>query len=754
VLPASRWLLLAFILVFLPRPALSDENAAYPESLRLPVVLRFLKDPRAFQRGFLRVGRAGHFVWADGTRARFWGVNIANKNLWIGHEEIDRVVTTLSRSGVNLVRFEAIDSRGGILEIGGQPGSRQLDPVKLEALHYWIYRLRQQGISYYLNLIDFRDFTEADQVPNGPALGRAAKPYAVFDPYLITLQKEYATQLLGTANPYTGLAPVDDPALVMLEICNEHGFFLNSERLERLVDPYRGTLEKMWGQWLIRRYGSRDAVARAWGRWKDLAVLESVEDPRDGTVRLPLLKPPSDAAASADDVRFAPARMRDGIEFLYQVQRAYFKTMRDHARGIGLKVPVTAVVSNDIAADLASVAAECDFLSENHYADHPRFSAKDWEGRYHYYNRNQLRDTTAGAFAPLTAALRWDNKPVVVREWGTVWPNRYRAVSVPEAVGYARLQDYDAMILFGYKTGENADRLVEFGYQADPPVWGLYALGALAFLRGDVQPSDVAALLVYTPSALFKGAGGPSDLLRLAWCVRLGTTFSLSAIVPRGGRVAATTVPPLPGRQPIVIPMDQPPTSEVVLSRVRVAGDRRPTLQNGTYTSTTGQLIRDSSAGRMLIDAPRLAAVAGELQLEPAVSAGALSVASASEIGTVMAISLDGLPLAQSKRYVVKMVTVAENTGQSLVQAAPGAAAPYVLATRGQGPVLTRGMASVNETVVSLNGSPLVSIGMANGTWECFVDGQSVYFWCDTPGMKAVVAGRPLITEAQAVQVR
>jgi len=74
-------------------------------------------------------------------------------------------------------------------------------------------------IYVYLDLLDFRTFTEAEGVVNAAALGRAAKPYAVFDNKLIELQQQYARQLLiEHVNPYTGLSYAQDPAVVMVEI--------------------------------------------------------------------------------------------------------------------------------------------------------------------------------------------------------------------------------------------------------------------------------------------------------------------------------------------------------------------------------------------------------------------------------------------------------------------------------------------------------------------------------------------------------
>src|SRR5205085_7595653 len=144
------------------------------------------------------------------------------KSVWVDRQTIDRVVDVLARSGCNMVRFEALDSIGGFLDVPGSSSSRKIDPDKLAILDYWISRLRERGIYYYLDLLDFRQFKEGDGVPNADQLGRAAKPYAFFDRRLIELQKEFARQLLQHKNPLTGLRYADDPSLALVEICNEH----------------------------------------------------------------------------------------------------------------------------------------------------------------------------------------------------------------------------------------------------------------------------------------------------------------------------------------------------------------------------------------------------------------------------------------------------------------------------------------------------------------------------------------------------
>ncbi|MDI6783748.1 MAG: hypothetical protein QME64_06605, partial [bacterium] len=73
----------------------------------------YLLDAPAGKRGFLTVRPDGHFYFTDGTRARFWGVTITQEHIDIPHERIDRIVDTLARAGVNLVRLHSLDNRGG-----------------------------------------------------------------------------------------------------------------------------------------------------------------------------------------------------------------------------------------------------------------------------------------------------------------------------------------------------------------------------------------------------------------------------------------------------------------------------------------------------------------------------------------------------------------------------------------------------------------------------------------------------------------
>lgn len=690
----------------------------YQPSLKLIDPVRYLGEPGP---GFLTAGHGG-FRWHDGSRARFWGINVANRNLWIPGKEIDKVVDAMARSGVNLVRFEALDSRGGMLEIPGKPGTRKLNPQKLKTLHYWISRLHQKKIHYYFDLIDFRDFVAEDGVENAKAIGRAGRPYAVFDEKLIELQKEYATQLLTTRNPFTKLKPVEDPYLALLEICNESGFFLYAKVTDNLVEPYRSGLQKKWNNWLKARF-NRDQLANRWG-----PALGDGEDPNAGTVRLPHLTGSPDPQA----------RQADGVEFLCDTQRAYFTTMLAHLRGLGLKIPVTAVVSSDIPCDVESVAAVLDFTSENHYVDHPSFGGADWQGKYYYQNKNGLRDPSRFGFAPFTGQLRWGDKPVVVREWATTWPNGFRAGSIPEAAAYARLQDFDGMILFGYKTGADGPRLVEFGFQSDPTVWGLFSLGAMIFMRGDVAVATSVAFLEYSKSRLLQSELGVPDLVRLAYTYRLSSGVE-------GGRmpVGDLTVWPI---------SDMAQSADEWLTQAPVDGGGTA-LENGRFTSRTGQILRDTAKGRLSVTTLKTCLVAGELSGE-ALRAGPLELVSASGVGALVATSLDGFPLTSSRQVFMKMVTIAENTGQQLLPAPAGAPGPFVLEQAGTAPVKTLAESDKGTTEVRLGGHSVIELELVNGSWELLATAEGATFWCDSPGVRLSFAGREYTTGKEPIRLR
>lgn len=499
-------------------PVVSVQAKRFPDSSLAD--LSSLLDPPAGKHGFLHIGSDGHFYFADGLRARFFGVNVAARSVFVSESTIDEVVDVLARAGCNMVRLHHLDDTYGLID-GRRGDSQHLRPDRLRRLDYWIARLKARGIYTYLDLLDYRTFQPGDDVPNAAALGRGAKPYACFVPRLIELQRQYAVKLLCEhVNSFTGLSYANDPAVALVELFDENGLFIKHRQWGSLALPYRRQLQERWNAFLQARFGTTTALRRRWTNYRGREALLPGETLEQGTVKLPemTLGRPNEPPY-AHSLR-SPVRKNYGALFAYQVQRDYFRTMRQHLRRAGVKAPLTAVVSDDQLPDVKSVADELDFIGVNFYWDHPYWAAgRPWTLPSFFTDRNPVTEMGVAGFAPHIAWSRLADKPLVVREWSYCWPNRYRSAGLVEATAYALLHDVDALLLFTY--GTERDRPGYFDVHADPARWSLAATCAQAFLRRDVAAARRAVALCYSFVDTFSYFRYASPLYQLAWVSHL-----------------------------------------------------------------------------------------------------------------------------------------------------------------------------------------------------------------------------------------
>ncbi|MBQ6598135.1 MAG: hypothetical protein IJH79_11340, partial [Lentisphaeria bacterium] len=213
----------------------------------------FADEVPAGKHGFMRTC-SDHFEFEDGSRARFWGVLLNSAACFPPHDKADQVARRLAKFGINLVRLHQFDAdwatpnifqyaKGSLCDT-----TRKLDPVSLDRLDYLVHALKKEGIYIYVDLLVYRTFKPGDGLdyyaslpPNG------AKPYSIFEPDLLALQKEYASQLLTHVNPYTGLRFCDDPAVAMVLITNENDMF--NQPFPVVIEPCRTRLLEKFRQW-------------------------------------------------------------------------------------------------------------------------------------------------------------------------------------------------------------------------------------------------------------------------------------------------------------------------------------------------------------------------------------------------------------------------------------------------------------------------------------------------------------------------
>jgi len=823
-------------------PVLDVNGTQFPDASL--VDFSYLLDGPTDTHGFLFAGSDGKLYFQDGKRGRFWGINVAKGAVFQPPERIDAAIETFARAGFNLVRLHHIDGVTGLLPPERAGTDERLDPEKLAAVDHWIAKCGERGLHVYLDLLDFRTFAESEGVLEAGRLGRGAKPYALFNERLIELQMDYARRLLvDHVNPETGLSYAADPTVCMIELCDENGLFRAQKRGQELLSPYWEELTRRWNFWLRATYGDTAALREAWTDWRGHCALRAGESLEDGAVSLSpdgasqhRLPSPTEGGARG------AGRMNDLALFFNSLHRDYFMEMKRFLRERGVRVPISAVTDFECPADLRAAHDELDFMATNFYYDHPRLRDNEWRLPMYFVNRNPVGDKGIEAFVPSVGLAALADRPLVVREWGICWPNKFRAAGMLEALAYAALQDLDAMILFTYDTRPEARHLDFFDVSRDPTRWGLVGMGAHVYLRRDVARArrQITVGFSYVDS-FFTGADSEfRRLYRAGDVARIRGSFfndrfdeDVDLVVSSGLSSGATYV----GRRAVISAENR---AEDLLNRVRGAtlvdksGYEVETMPAGSvmftwggtlmdagvkaerathpgfslpdvefrglrpigrgpegkrcfgfrdtkrdvwgfhalepqdklrvtldalgqlydenishryvdekrFVSDTREIVRMEDLELLCVDTPTFQALGGALENADS-AAGKLAVQTSTPIGVLYWLSLDGKSAEESEHWALKMVTIAVNSGEKKsLHAGEAERAILALTAVGETPVLTRGKISERGTKVTLAGTELAWVGLANGSWELVREGPDYYFYCDTPGAVLRLPGR------------
>lgn len=278
VLPVKRT---SIVLALLAAALVPDAAVAQPISGGYPF---FMPPGDSATRAFLPsfpiheiddadfVSAVGHRFYRNGEPIRFWGANLVADGAFPTQSQVNMIVPRMRKMGLNLVRFHHIDNPWSTYSLVKGATTRQLDATLLNWLEYLIFKLKKEGIHVNMNLHVSRTFTEADGVAGADSIADFGKGVTLFDPYLIQLQKEYAQQLLGHVNPYTGRALAQDPVLAMVETANENSLYYmwRNGSLQgypsggKLIARHVAMLDDLWTDWLRGRYASTEVLATAW----------------------------------------------------------------------------------------------------------------------------------------------------------------------------------------------------------------------------------------------------------------------------------------------------------------------------------------------------------------------------------------------------------------------------------------------------------------------------------------------------------
>ncbi|WP_428429736.1 glycoside hydrolase [Pararhizobium sp.] len=584
------------------------------------------------------------------------------------HADADLYAAQLAKHGYNIARLHFVDAS----LMFGRNRDFDFDPETLDRVHYLLAALKRNGIYWIMDgLSSWRGAYGGYDDRWEPSSDLKLALY--FDGKAFDHWLEFQRRFLTLVNPYTGTAPINDSALALVILVNENNIEFDSIVREREGKPhYDDRLKLPFNAWLKQRYGSSEALSKA---WPDLKSDERLED----------------ASIALPKSRYEDSpRLKDLQAFFVSVETGTTARMTDALRGLGYKGEISNF--NNWPTLQTTLSREAlPVITMNTY--------QDWVGSYSpgaTMTQKSSIDDGAG-YVRLIAAARWLGKPFVVSEYDHLFWNRYRYEAGLVMPAYAAQQGWDVLCRHAHgpiilKYGEpypHKKGMLPYAIALDPVARAGETLAALLFRRGDVATSKL------TIPFLVRSTEDLTDDMQARELEQLTELGLVGAI---GMTKAATGS----------LSVGQPRSSvdpQAILDAAKAAGlltkGNQTDLKTGLYESDTGELLLDRLRGQLRVSTPKTEAVAFSTLREP-VNLGSVRV-EASDGNGLLAVSVldDAKSITQSRRLLVIYATDAHNTGMKFSDDEE-----KVIADFGRLPVLIR------------KGYVDLSLNLAKGEWR------------------------------------
>ena len=609
--------------------------------------LRSLNEKEAGEHGHIRAADGDFVLGSTGTPVRFWAVNCGPNVIKVDRASVDYLARKLAKLGVNMVRYH-----GPIFDRKARDPAA-VDRKFLGALHYFVAAMKKQGIYTKLSFYFPLWFNVRPEYKVRGWSGKG-KPFALlfFHPDMQRIYKAWAKALLTTRNPHTGLPLGQDPAVAIVEIVNEDNYFFWTFKpygtIPAGIMPW---LERAYGAWVARKYGSLDKARRAWGGGRPVKG----DDFANGRAGLyPAWNMTRRGLKQANR-----RRVQDQVQFLTEHLRAFFAEMREYFRNdLGAKCLVSA--TNWKTADAVLLEA----LDRHAYSACEVIDRHGYFGGMHKGPRagfslnkgDQYKDRCA-LFEPErlpVAQVQYEGHLNIISEINWPMPNRFRADMPFLCALYGSLQGTDGFFHFAVGTADWVPQHPKFSIYS-PVIMGQFPAAALIYRKGYVKRGPVVV----------REAAKLSDLYALK-----GTAISepqnlddlRQADVPKGGVLdteRARGIDPLAYYVGQVVRRvgEDPGRSQV--------RDLSPYVDRTkkTIASATGELRWDYGKGIVTFNTPLAQGAAGFLRQAGSIKLDHITIRSQNKYGSVALVSLDGRPLRTSRRMLLQVMTEDANHG-------------------------------------------------------------------------------------------
>ena len=569
--------------------------------------LRRLNETVAGAKGWATVGKDGDLLTGDGKPLRLWAVNTS---VMRDHDLADLALHAkhLAKRGVNMVRHHAhINAPRGSLE--GPPNEDEID-----ALQRLVASMKREGI--------YTTFSPMWAAHNG------APDYTMlfWDAGTQAAYKRWVKEALTRPNPYDAAkTPVGkDPALAIFQIQNEDSLFfwtvtraLTGEKLTRITALYHD-----------------------WRRTNGLA----------GTPPLNLKLWELDKAGPD---------LQQTMRFFAETQHAWNAEVERFLReDLGCKALVNAgnwKTANQVRLldhERWSYDANA-VIGVNRYVggDHVNPTKPDRRGFAidqgdFFTDQSKTKDFLDLA----TNARQVAGRAFIISESTWVPPGTHHAEAPFLIAAYSSLTGVDGYYWFHLGQIGWDSSLVKW-QAASPVIMGGWPAAAFMHRSGLIKRG---ATVLHEERTL-------EDLWELrAPLLAEDAGFDPnrdSAISPRSS-VKATVDPKLFLVGPVEVAFAGDPANTKLQ-------DVKPFIDDaaGTITSNTREIVLDHKRGLCLLSAPAAQGATGFLGAAGTIALPTLGISAQNDYGAVLAVALDGKPLATSKRVLVQITTRNEPYG-------------------------------------------------------------------------------------------
>ena len=382
------------------------------------------------------------FVFEDGTKADFWGVNINAYSLFQTKEKTKTLINAVAAGGYNLIRILDWDSSFYYPNIFGYNGnSKDVAEEQLDQFNYFWSLCKEKGIYIDFVLLGGRfaskDVTDDKLTDDEVAdISQGFKMEVYIDERLQQSTKTLLQKVMGEINPYTGTRLAEDRVLAIVEVTNESNLMTlydDSASYRFKSEKYKLMAQKKYAEFLTKKYNpdgsltvkeTENAIKAAWKEDGKTGFDSRNESLANATILI---------GGDFLSDKYSAKRCADGFEFFYTLMENFYTDIYEWAKqpvsagGLEVDCPITGGTnfSSDDRSDLF-LNAHYDYIARHTYQSHPTTGTEYQVGTSVSNGNSTLGDVGGNTFAA-ASFRKLMGLPYIVTESLIAEPNIHSA---------------------------------------------------------------------------------------------------------------------------------------------------------------------------------------------------------------------------------------------------------------------------------------------------------------------------------------